>query len=189
MYADVKELYRGAAQSLQETLRLSAAVVSGAASNRANITTPSSAHLPPTNARQSSSNCQRAPITPLDTNLSNGPTSDIAPDTTTARATTDSIKRYLLLCVNSSKKVHLEQIDISYMGDDQVLFQSIRQAYYNMRKSQTPGQYLNMPGFLASAFGEISFSRPKLANFVRVRTFLRKLFPIPILSQTSQSMK
>jgi len=45
MYADAKELYPGAAQSLQVTLRISAAVVSEAASNQDNIKMPPIVHL------------------------------------------------------------------------------------------------------------------------------------------------
>jgi ankyrin repeat protein len=168
MYSDVKELYSGGAQSLQETLRLSAAAVSEAASNQTNIMTPSPAHLHSADTGQGSSCDQKSPIRPLDTDLSSTPTTDNAPDGNTEPLTAEIVKRYLLLCVNTSKRVHLEQIDVTYTGDDQVLFQGIRQAYYNTRKSQNTGYFLTIPGFLALLFGEISFSRPKLANFVRV---------------------
>ena len=39
------------------------------------------------------------------------------------------------MCVNTSKRVHLEQIEVTYASDDRALFQGIRQAYYNTRKS------------------------------------------------------
>ena len=173
MYTDVKELYPGAAQSLQETLRITAAAISEAASNQDNITMPPIVHLPSASDEQSSSDSQTTPGTPLDSHLSNAQTAGTSPENSTDTDEADIVKRYLLMCVNTSKRVHLEQIEVTYAGDDQVLFQGIRQAYY---KSQNVGHYVSMPGLLSSLFGEISLWRPKNANFVRVRIspYLRK---------------
>lgn len=169
MYTDIKELYPGAAQSLQETLRLLATAVSEAASNQDNISTPSPAHFPLTQARQGFSILQNSPMTPLDPNFSNTQNTETAPENSIDTDTADVVKCYLLMCINTNKKEHLEQIEVTYAGNDQVLFQDIRQAYFNIRKSQNTGYYLTTPGPLASLFREFSFSRPKIANFVMVR--------------------
>jgi hypothetical protein len=44
--------------------------------------------------------------------------------------------RGLLLYVNTSTAVKLEQLPISYTSNDQVLFQDIRCAYIEMRKAR-----------------------------------------------------
>jgi hypothetical protein len=86
------------------------------------------------------------------------------PDNKTGTLIVDIVKQYL---PSLRQRVHLEKIEASYTGDDQVLFQGIRQAYDNTRKSPTPGYYTYVPGFLGSLFGETSFSRRELVNFVR----------------------
>jgi hypothetical protein len=45
-------------------------------------------------------------------------------------------ERFLLLYVNTSTAVKLEQLPISYTSNDQVLFQDIRCAYIEMRKAR-----------------------------------------------------
>jgi hypothetical protein len=183
MYADVKELYPGTAQSLQETLRISAAAVSEAASNQDNITMPPIVHLPSASAGQSSSDSQTTPGTPLDSHSPNDQTAGTSLENSTDTDEADIVKRYLLMCINTSKRVHLEQIEVTYVGDDQVLFQGIQQAYYNTCKSQNAGLYVSIPGFLGSLFGEISFWRPKNANFVRVRI---SPYPRKVITSTNK---
>jgi hypothetical protein len=63
--------------------------------------------------------------------------------------------------------VHLEQIEVSYAGDDQVLFNSIQEAYGRLRMSYA----LPLPKILTSLIGDVTFSRHLVGQFVKVRFF------------------
>jgi len=46
----------------------------------------------------------------------------------------DTIPRYLLLCINTRNLTQLLHVDLRYIGNDQVLFDSIRRRYWEARR-------------------------------------------------------
>jgi hypothetical protein len=160
MYADVEEVQAGGAIRLQESLRRAAATASGAASNFSVLDT---VHSP--NERQASSSNRTAPTTPSGSCSSISQTTSALRNAAANQETSGIERKYLLACINTSNRVHLENIDLTYTADDQVLFQSIRNVYEDIRKSYTKGHYFSLPKPL---FGDLALTVPKTANFIKV---------------------
>ena len=61
----------------------------------------------------------------------------------------DMMPRFLLLCVNTRNLTRLIQVDLSYVGNDQLLFDSIRQRYWEARRHNSWHYGLLIPRWLA----------------------------------------
>jgi hypothetical protein len=169
MYADVQEVQVGRAMKLQESLRRAAAIATKAASSFSTLDTLYPSHSQSASKRQGSLNNQAVYIAPSSSSSSDLHAAN-APGNTTATQETPSIeRRYLLVCINTSNRVHLENVDVTYTADDQVLFQSIRKVYRDTCKSYTKGYYFSVPKPFSLIFGELTLTIPKAANFVQAR--------------------
>jgi len=56
-----------------------------------------------------------------------------------------SVKRILLLCLNGSRTLKLEQLDLIPNTDDQILFQDMRRAYIDAKKNQARSFHPDTP--------------------------------------------
>jgi hypothetical protein len=173
MYTDIKEIHPGAAHRLQSILRQSAAAAAQSSTSQSGPTVPPQAHLslagdgqdPHTNEQTSNSR-------PLPSSLMN---SNAIISATRVPQDQTAVCQYLLLCVNTKKLRTLEHIDVSSFGNDQYLFEAIRDCYEHIRKahdwkiSMLIPAWIHIPNWLMSCVCDLTFSVPKTANFVRVR--------------------
>ncbi|MCJ1467445.1 hypothetical protein MMC07_006070 [Pseudocyphellaria aurata] len=135
MYMDVKELRTGAANELQLALAQSSAKIKQAANNQrsesGNSYSPFEINLDPRFLWRIL--WRRSPP-----RKGNNPVDNTVIRTNSIGASipiNDREKRFLLLCINTGKyQTELDQIDISVIDDDQMLFQEIRQRYYSLRR-------------------------------------------------------
>lgn len=172
MYADVKEIYPGAAHRLQSTLRQSAAAAAQS-SLGSGLTVPPRAHLSPERDGQG------LPINKQTSNSRSRSASLVGLNTTTSSSTVlqnqTTTCHYLLLCINTKRLRTLEHIDVAPSGNDQYLFRDIRDRYKHIRKahewnlSMLIPSWIHIPSWLVPYIQELSFSVPISANFIRVR--------------------
>lgn len=187
MYADIREIRPGAAKRLQSTLRQSAAAAAQSSSARSSssqsgLTVPPQAHLSLAGANQNPQTDEQASNSlPLPSSLIN-PNGNIS---TTAVPQAQAITcQYLLLCVNTKRLKTLEQIDVASFSNDQYLFKAIRDCYEDVRKahewklSMLIPSRIHLPSWLIACVDDLTFSVPKLANFVRVRILINILIRV-----------
>jgi hypothetical protein len=180
MYADIKELKRGAALKLQKQLRDSAA----AARTRTNDDLPPSrstqVHL--TGSGRSTQDSLAGRPTKQSQDISNeslDPVAVVAGETTTVTTQSRCVGHmFLLLCLNTSRSRVLEQISITALsiGNDQQLFDRIREEYYGIRGRESWYQKTAFLQTLSSKFRwltdvlmTVDLTIPKALQFVKFR--------------------
>ena len=173
MYADV---LGARVADLQKRLRQAAARASARASAGPSATNvnPNSAIAP--QSPQQSENRGRHPANSATSlalsTLQGASRNPYIPDNIRAtQAAAGRQKRYLLLCINTggikTRRVHLENIDLTTTTNDEGLFERIREAYEATRNS-TKGYFFPAPKLFSRLFGGLSLTIPGGANFVRV---------------------
>lgn len=138
MYSDVQELYDGGATHLEEELRCAAARAAAAKSQA----TSGSNNAVPQQVRQGSSNSSMISGSTLMPQSSSSPTHDAISTQTASTTPPTGIEmarplpaQFLLLCVNGPRLAEMRPVRVYPGMDDQVLFQDIRTAYTEVRKS------------------------------------------------------
>lgn len=154
MYTDVRELSSGAAHQFLQDLTLcepkrgvggmtsvSVAAFQGTSpvSSSANQSSPTGPAAQPA-ARQAAR--VNSASTQAPSSIGNSKSSGPNKTSTSIQLPVDNLgtlpnKKFLLLCVNKGKyRVNLENVEVTNIGDDQVLFSQMRQAYGRIRGSK-----------------------------------------------------
>lgn len=153
MYADVQESYLGGAEDLQTSLKkaaadarrirdLSAQEISRTdcirTHNQSNedATSPSTFQETP-NAGNPENGAVLSPSSTFTTLAGTDLSLTSSGETVSEQPPVLLKQQYLLLCVNTTSTAKLEQIQIPYSADDQVMFQDIRRAYLKVRQART----------------------------------------------------
>ena len=168
MYADVKEIYPGAADRLQTKLRQLATTAAGQSpSDQPSPSIPPQAHLPPSNSGRSTSPQQQI-LSGQNQSLANLFSSN------TTSQDGSQIRQYLLLCVNTKRLRTLEHIEVTRRTNDQEPFRDIYGIYKQIRKSEDwrlsefIPSWAPIPTWIVSHLEDVSFLVPKSATFVKV---------------------
>jgi hypothetical protein len=180
MYADIKEWKDGAALKLQKNLRDSAAAARMRMNEGFPPSRPTPAHsIEPGHPTQGS--IAGKPTSQSQQTFNDSPNSAAvaAGGTTTAFNQSQPVDHmFLLLCINTGRSWVLEQIGITTLdiGNDQQLFDRIREEYYIIRKREAWYQKTVLLQILSSKLPWLShilktldLTVPKALDFVKFR--------------------
>ena len=168
MYADVKEIYPGAADRLQTNLRQLATTAAGQSFlDQPSLPFPQQAQLSPSNSRQSTNPQQQG------RSGQSRPLADL-PSIDTASQDSDKAPQFLLLCINTKRLRTLEHIEVTRHNNDEYLFKDIREVYKRTRESEewrlseVLPSWAPKPSLVVSYLENFRFLVPTSARFVKV---------------------
>ncbi|MCJ1475836.1 hypothetical protein MMC13_004500 [Lambiella insularis] len=177
MYADVEELYPGGADALQSSLRKAGVgsqkeqdqltdenkhqkrvtmnlqqVAADSIRTHNQSNNEVSSKLQPLPEASDTTELQHEPtLTPSSTSTTLADTElnlTSSGDTVTEQQQVMLPQQFLLLCVSTTRTAKLEQIQIPYNADDQVMFQDIRRAYLKVRQARSQTFHPETPALI-----------------------------------------
>lgn len=168
MRAAVKEVSAGAANDLQQEIRLCAA------STGQSPNAPLQAHTLPSNSRLGGKSQPLQTMPLLNVNPPTAPTGGqianaLVPNAQGLQCNSPS-RAFVLLCVDAKRLKYLEHIDVTSLKNDQHMFKLIREAYIRVRDQHDWKVSMMLPKWLPfwAWIDTMSLLVPKSADYIKV---------------------